>query len=75
MHLDGVEVAESAGAALEGADAAVIVTEWPELRALDWAEAHGRMRGNVVVDGRNLLDADEMRALGFAYEGVGRAVS
>jgi len=74
MHLDGVDVAESALGALEGADAAVVVTEWPELRELDWAEAGGRMRGAVVVDGRNLLDADEMRALGFTYEGVGRAV-
>ncbi len=74
MHLDGVEVADSALAALEGADAAVVVTEWPELRELDWAEVHSRMRGNVVVDGRNLLDADEMRSLGFAYEGIGRAV-
>jgi hypothetical protein len=32
------------------------------------------MRGAVVVDGRNLLDADEMRSLGFTYEGIGRAV-
>jgi UDPglucose 6-dehydrogenase len=73
MHLDGVEVAETALAALDGADAAVVVTEWPELRELDWAAAGSRMRGAVVVDGRNLLDADEMRSLGFAYEGVGRA--
>jgi UDPglucose 6-dehydrogenase len=51
----------------------VVVTEWPELRELDWAAAGSRMRGAVVVDGRNLLDADEMRSLGFAYEGVGRA--
>ena len=69
------EAHDDLGAALEGADAAVVVTEWPELRELDWAEAQLRMRGNVVVDGRNLLDADEMRSLGFAYEGIGRAVS
>jgi UDPglucose 6-dehydrogenase len=74
MYLDGVEVADSALAALEGADAAVVVTEWPELRELDWAEAASHMRGAVVVDGRNLLDADEMRSLGFTYEGIGRAV-
>jgi UDPglucose 6-dehydrogenase len=73
MHLDGVEIVDSALAALDGADAAVVVTEWPELRELDWAAAGSRMRGAVVVDGRNLLDADEMRSLGFAYEGVGRA--
>jgi UDPglucose 6-dehydrogenase len=73
-QLHGVEVADSALEALTGADAAVIVTEWPEVRELDWAAAGERMRGRVVVDGRNLLDPEEMRALGFAYEGIGRPV-
>jgi UDPglucose 6-dehydrogenase len=73
-QLHGVEVADSALEALSGADAAVIVTEWPEVRDLDWAAAGERMRGRVVVDGRNLLDPEEMRALGFAYEGIGRPV-
>jgi UDPglucose 6-dehydrogenase len=73
--LDGVHIADSALEALEGADAAVVVTEWPELRELDWAEAAGRMRDRVLVDGRNMLDADELRAAGFEYEGVGRATS
>jgi UDPglucose 6-dehydrogenase len=74
VHLDGVDVAESALAALDGADGAVVVTEWPELRELDWAEAARRMRDAVVVDGRNLLDAEAMRQHGFTYEGIGRAV-
>jgi UDPglucose 6-dehydrogenase len=73
-HLHGVEIEDSAVGALEGADAAVIVTEWPELRDLDWADAAGRMRNRVIVDGRNLLDPDAMRALGFVYEGIGRSV-
>jgi UDPglucose 6-dehydrogenase len=73
-HLHGVSIAESALDALDDADAAVIVTEWPELRELDWAAALERMRGNVVVDGRNLLDPDALRALGFVYEGIGRPV-
>jgi UDPglucose 6-dehydrogenase len=73
-HLHGVEIADSALAALEGADGAVIVTEWPELRDLDWAAVRERMRGNVIVDGRNLLDPDGLRALGFVYEGIGRPV-
>jgi UDPglucose 6-dehydrogenase len=73
-QLHGVDVADSALEALTGADAAVIVTEWPEVRELDWAAAGERMRGRVVVDGRNLLDPEEMRALGFAYEGIGRPV-
>jgi UDPglucose 6-dehydrogenase len=73
-HLHGVVIADSALDALAGTDAAVVVTEWPELRELDWAVARSRMAGNVVVDGRNLLDPEEMRALGFAYEGIGRPV-
>jgi UDPglucose 6-dehydrogenase len=73
-QLHGVEVAESALEALAGADAAVIVTEWPEVSELDWAAAGERMRGRVVIDGRNVLDPEEMRALGFAYEGIGRPV-
>src|SRR5918996_4759824 len=72
-HLHGVEIAESALDALDGADGAVVVTEWPELRELDWAAARERMHGNVIVDGRNHLDPDALRALGFVYEGVGRA--
>src|SRR5918996_3899096 len=54
--------------ALEGADAAVLVTEWPELRQLDWAEAAGPTRTAVFVDGRNMLDPEQMRAAGFVYE-------
>ena len=74
VHLDGVHIADSALDALDGADAAVLVTEWPELGELDWAEAGARMRKRLLVDGRNMLDPSEMRALGFDYEGIGRAV-
>jgi UDPglucose 6-dehydrogenase len=74
-HLHGVEIAASALEALDGADAAVVVTEWPELRELDWAAAADRMRTRVVVDGRNLLDPEQLRALGFVYEGIGRPVT
>jgi UDPglucose 6-dehydrogenase len=73
-HLHGVEIAASALEALDGADAAVVVTEWPEVSELEWAVAAERMRGNVVVDGRNVLDPDELRTLGFVYEGIGRPV-
>jgi UDPglucose 6-dehydrogenase len=72
-HLNGVRIATSALEALEGADAAVLVTEWPELRELDWAEAGKRMRRRLLVDGRNMLDPDRLRAAGFEYEGIGRA--
>ena len=72
-HLDGVDVAASALDALDDADAAVVVTEWPELVDLDWTAAAKRMRTPLLVDGRNALDADALRACGFEYEGIGRA--
>jgi UDPglucose 6-dehydrogenase len=73
LHLDGVEIASAALEALDGADAAIVVTEWPEIAELDWQEAATRMARPVVVDGRNLLDPVAMRAAGFEYEGIGRA--
>lgn len=73
--IHGVEVADSAAAALRGADAAVVVTEWPELRELPWGELRATMRNPLVIDGRNHLDAAAMRAHGYAYEGMGRAAS
>jgi UDPglucose 6-dehydrogenase len=73
--LRGVTVRESPLEAVRGADAAVIVTEWPELRELASTETLEAMSGNLIVDGRNLLDPDEVRAAGFAYEGVGRPIS
>jgi UDPglucose 6-dehydrogenase len=69
----GVEIARSPLEAVEGADAVVIVTDWPELRELDWADVVSRMRRPLVVDGRNMLDPRELRELGFEYEGIGRA--
>jgi len=70
--MPGVHFAPSALEALDGADAAVLVTEWPEFRALDWDTAARRMRGRLVIDGRNALDAEAVRAAGFAFEGTGR---
>jgi hypothetical protein len=68
----GVEFADSALEALEGADACVLVTEWPEFSELDWREVAHRMRGRLLVDGRNFVDPEAVRAAGFAYEGIGR---
>src|SRR5436305_2279823 len=62
----------SAYQAVEGADAAVLVTEWPEFRALDLGRVKRLMRGDVFVDGRNLYEPEALRALGFHYYGVGR---
>jgi UDPglucose 6-dehydrogenase len=71
--LAGARIADSALEALDGADAAVLVTEWPEFAELDWAgEVKRRMRVPLVVDGRNFLDREELVAAGFTYEGIGR---
>ena len=70
--LGGVEMAESSAAAIAGADAVVLVTEWPEFRDIDWPAAADSMSGSTVIDGRNHLDGDAVRAAGLAYEGVGR---
>jgi UDPglucose 6-dehydrogenase len=72
--LDGVELRDSALAALEGADAAVLVTEWGEFAQLDWAEAASRMARPLLIDGRNFLDPSALISAGFEYEGIGRAV-
>jgi UDPglucose 6-dehydrogenase len=66
-----LDCAPSAAAALEGADAAVLVTEWPEFLALDWKAVAAMMAGDVVIDGRNALDAAAVRAAGLRYEGIG----
>ncbi len=68
----GVEFAGSALEAVDGADACIIVTEWPEFADLDWGEVAGRMAGRLVIDGRNLVSRDDVQSAGFAYEGVGR---
>ncbi len=67
-----VEFAPDAHAAAEGADALVIVTEWDEFRALDLADLAKAMRGNVLVDLRNVYDSAEAEEAGLAYFGIGR---
>jgi UDPglucose 6-dehydrogenase len=71
--LGGARVCDSAVEALDGADGAVLVTEWPEFRELDWqGEVKERMARPLVVDGRNFLDAALLQDAGYAYEGIGR---
>jgi UDPglucose 6-dehydrogenase len=73
--LHGVDLRRTMLEALAGADAAVIVTEWDELRELATAETREAMRTPLIVDGRNLLDPDAVRAAGFTYEAIGRTSS
>jgi UDPglucose 6-dehydrogenase len=70
--LPGIEIRDSALGALDGADAAVLVTEWPEFAELDWAAAANAMTTPLIVDGRNFLDPGKLRDAGFAYEAIGR---
>jgi UDPglucose 6-dehydrogenase len=72
--LPTVEMAPSALEALEGADAAILVTEWAEFAQLDWAEAGSRMARRLLVDGRNFLDPARLLEAGFEYEGIGKAI-
>ena len=74
-ELQGVKFFGSPIEAVRDADAAVIVTEWPELADLATEDVRAVMRHPLIIDGRNLLDPAAVRAAGFAYEGIGRAVS
>ena len=68
----GITFADTPLAALAGADAAVLVTEWRELVELDWREVAAAMAGNLLIDGRNALDGAAVSAAGLIYEGIGR---
>jgi UDPglucose 6-dehydrogenase len=69
---DTITFAESNYAALEGADALVVVTDWNEYRFPDFARIKGALKSPVLVDGRNLYDPAKMEKLGFAYRSIGR---
>jgi UDPglucose 6-dehydrogenase len=71
--LDGVVMEGSLLDAVRDADAAIIVTEWPEFAALASGEVREAMRTPLIIDGRNLLDPEAARAAGFEYEGIGRS--
>ena len=70
---DDLSLAGNKYAALEGADALAICTEWQQFRAPDFDEMQTRMRGKVIVDGRNLYQPGRMKAEGWVYSSVGRA--
>ncbi len=69
---DRIGYAETNYDALVGADALVVVTDWNEYRHPDFARIRATLRRPVVIDGRNLYNADKMRALGFVYHSIGR---
>jgi UDPglucose 6-dehydrogenase len=71
-QLAAFELQDDVWAALQGADVAVVLTEWPEFRILDLVKTAEVMRGSSVVDTRNLLDPAAVRDAGLSYAGVGR---
>jgi hypothetical protein len=71
--MPAAQICSSALEALDGADGAVLVTEWPEFAELDWpGEVKQAMATPLIVDGRNFLDREALREAGFTYEGIGR---
>ncbi len=70
--LDGIQLVDDPYVAAEGADALVVLTEWPEFRGLDWSKLAGVVASPVVVDTRNLLDPDVLRRANFEWNGLGR---
>ena len=70
--MPGVAMKNDAYAAIEGADAVVIVTEWDAFRALDFARIKQLARAPLLVDLRNVYEPEDMRAAGFDYVGIGR---
>src|SRR3984893_8685836 len=70
--LRGIELCDSVLEAVRDADAAVIVTEWPELRSIIPPEIRDSMARPVIIEGRNLLDPVAAHEAGFVYEGIGR---
>jgi UDPglucose 6-dehydrogenase len=71
----GLEVVHAAADALRDADAAVLVTEWPEFVDLDWSVAGPTMRRRIVIDGRNVLSGEQLAAAGFTYTSFGRGTT
>ena len=69
---DRIEYADSRYAALDGADALVIATEWNEFRTPDFAKIASSLKNKAIFDGRNLFDSSVLRDLGFYYQSVGR---
>ena len=70
--LPKIQYGRSAYEAVEGAEALLIATEWGQFRKLDWERVHESMVRPLILDGRNLLSAKEMKGYGFEYYSMGR---
>jgi len=72
VHMESIVFCQNPYEVAEDADALVIVTEWNEFKSLDMHRIKGAMRNPIVIDGRNIYEAIEMKHLGFTYRGIGR---
>ena len=72
---DDLVLCENAWAALEGADALAVVTEWKAFRSPDFERMRGLLKGAAVFDGRNIFEPRAVEAAGLAYYGIGRGRS
>lgn len=69
---DKITYCSSKTDAATGADAVALITEWKQFRLPDWGDIKSLMKGNIVVDGRNIYDENELRELGFTYYRIGK---
>jgi len=73
--LPDIDYCENAYDCLDGADAAVIITEWDEFRALDMDRVKSLLKAPILIDLRNIYRPEAMEALGFTYVSIGRPIS
>jgi len=70
--IKGVFISNDVYITAKGADAIVIATDWKEYPKVDWKKIRNLMKGNLIIDGRNILDRENLKNLGFTYKGIGR---
>ena len=72
LTFDNIKFCQSALEAVEGADVLALLTEWPEFNEIDLKDVKKKMKNHYILDGRNHLEANQAKVLGFYYEGIGR---
>jgi UDPglucose 6-dehydrogenase len=71
-RLPGIVLRDDLYEAASGADAVALCTPWPEYATVDFDRLKGVMRGDLLLDGRNMLDVARVEAAGLRYVGIGR---
>jgi len=72
IMLKGVVLCDNPYSVAEDADALLLITEWPEFKDVNFIQVRDAMRQAVIFDGRNMLDGEKLKSLGFDYYGIGR---